>query len=333
MRNCLIGPEDEEIFAFIIDHFDATYYLELYHDVAHAGVDPLEHWLNHGVQEGRQISRSVVLRYGKDARNSSGRTWRRHRWRGQDIAVRLIEPMPPEAVSQIVNQARHDATILAAGADVIAKLVPLDRENAHLDVAGLQRAMSRSIEFLLIVPNLSSSGDHGFLTEVVAALRAAGFQSIQTIVVDQEPTESLYASTIPEPLRNTNVVFWQDFWVQGPETLKLVQLAQLIRVLRPRVTIVADSERGYEVVARFGRVLSEHTKIYCAYSGAADSRDFAAHFARRTRLVAIALTDDAIQAAKLRQQYGDLLGQDVALLPRRAPADFARAVATLFGRP
>ena len=120
--------------------------------------------------------------------------------------------------------------------------------------------------------------------------------------------------------------------MQGPETLKLVQLAQLIRLLRPRVTIVADSPRGYEVVARFGCALSERTKIYCVYTDAADGRDFATRFARRTLPVAAVLTDDTVLAAKLRAQYGDVSGHDVAVLPRHSRDALADAVAALFGR-
>ena len=67
-----------------------------YQDVVQAGVDPFDHWLNHGVSEGRQISSSVMLRYGKDARNSTERNWRHYRWRDDDVAARLTEPMPHE---------------------------------------------------------------------------------------------------------------------------------------------------------------------------------------------------------------------------------------------
>jgi malonyl-CoA O-methyltransferase len=325
------APEEEEFFALVAEHFNAAYYLETYNDVAQAGADPLEHWLNFGAREERQISRSIALRYGKNAARSSDRIWKHYRWRGQDIAVRLIEPMPPEVISQIVNQGRHDLAVLAAGANTIAKLSPLDREYVHLDVAGLQRAIPRGMEFLLIVPSLDMGEDQRLATDLVAALRDAGIRSIQMIVADQESSGSFDELLIPEPLRTTNVLFWQDFWVEGPEALKLVQLAQLIRVLRPRGTIVAGSRRGQEMVARYSGALSQRTKVYCIYTDAAQSIEFAARFPPGTLPFVTVLTDDI--AAPLREQNGDLLRHGVVILPRGSPAAFLDAVAALFVRP
>jgi hypothetical protein len=37
----------------LASYFDSDFYLSKYRDVARAGVDPLEHWLNHGSSEGR----------------------------------------------------------------------------------------------------------------------------------------------------------------------------------------------------------------------------------------------------------------------------------------
>lgn len=329
-----LAPEEEEFFALIVEHFDAAYYIEKYSDAAQFGVAPLEHWLSRGVKEGRQISRSIVLRYGKIAKRSTSRIWRHYRWRGEDIAVRLTKAILPDVMTQIFNQGRHDPAVLAAGVDAIAKLNQQDRENVHIDVVGLQLAIPHGIEFLLIVPNLSTSGEQRLAIDLVAALNDAGFRSIQTIVVtDQECSDSIEELAVPEPFQMNNVLFWQDFWIYGPEAVKLGQLAQLVRVLAPRVTIVANGRHGYELVARFGRALSGCTQIYCIYTEAAQSRDLGARFPRWTLPFATALTDDVTLAARLREQYGDVLGHGVEVLPRDSPAAFQEAVVALFGRP
>jgi hypothetical protein len=329
-HNFEIAPEEEGFFSFIAEHFDSLYYLGSYSDVAQAGIDPLEHWLNYGLREGRQISRSVDVRHGKIARRSSDRNWKRYCWRGEDIAVRQIKPIPPEIMAQICNQARHDAAVLAAGANSIVNRG--DREGlGHIDVAGLQRAIPHGMEFLLVVPDLSGVGDQGFAADLIAALSDAGFCSIQTIVADQESPQGFTESDIPEPFRTTKVLFWQDFLIVSPAVLRL---AMLIRVLRPRVTIVASSRVGHEMVARFGRALSECTKMYCIFTDVAQNAEFGASFPRETLPFATALTEDSVLAARLREQYSDVLGYSVAVLPqkRHSPAAFLDAVAALFAR-
>lgn len=315
-------PEDEEFAAVIAEHFDASYYAEAYGDVAESGLDPLDHWLDCGIEHERQMSRTAVLRYGKIARRSSSRIWRHYRWRGQDIAVRLVKPIPPHVVAQIINQARHDPAVLAAGGDIIPKLQQQDRENAHVDIAGLQRAAARNVELLVLAPGSAIGDSRELVTDLVVALRAAGFRSIQTIVTDQESCDA--------PVPPGSELYWHDFWLQGPEHIKLAQLAQLIRLVNPRAMIVTDSSLGYEIVARFGRALSAQMKIYCMYAATAESRAFAARFARLTLPFATLLTDDAALAAAMRERRNDFSGSDVALLPHHSQGGFRAAVAALF---
>jgi hypothetical protein len=324
-----LAPVPSDFVAFVTNHFDAGYYLDAYPDVAQAGADPLQHWLNYGVGEGRQISRSVVLRYGRIARRSTDRIWTHYRWQNHDIAARIITPAPPEVISSIIKQARHDPAVLPFGEDVVAQLAqlaPAHRENVHIDVVGLQRAVRCGAEVVVVVPALNVNRT---ATDLVAALSTDLRRPVQTVVADQQPSEDGDSSPIPEPFGATNILFWQDLWVEGPETFKLWQLAQLLRLMRPRATIVSDSRHGYEMIARFGRAVSECTRLYCVYSQEPPSRDYAARYPRRTLPFATALTDDADLAATLNEHCGDLPGHGVVLLPRHPPAAFADAVAGL----
>jgi hypothetical protein len=325
-RESKIVSEEDIFSAFVKEHFDSAYYRESYNDVAMSGLDALEHWLDRGFAEGRQISRSIFLRYGNVAKKSSSRIWKHYRWRNEDIASRLIKPPPPDVLTQIARQARYDKTVLSAGKDNIAQLNVQDRENVHLDVVGLRRTLLRGPEVLLIVPDLNKLTEQGLVTGLVLALRNAGFHSIQTIVVDQESRPDHEPSAIPDNFRSHNVLFWHDFWIQGPEGVKLRQLAQMISVLRPRVMIVADSRRGYEMTARYGRALAG-TKMYCIYTVGAED------FAPLTLPFAAALTDDIEFADRLRDQYSNNLGHGVVTLPHRSEPSFDGAVTALFGGP
>jgi hypothetical protein len=326
-RESEVVSEGEVFSDFVKEHFDAAYYRECYNDVAISGLDPLEHWLDRGFAERRQISRSIILRYGNVAKRSSSRIWKHYRWRNEDIAVRLIKPIPPEVLAQIVRQTRHDKTVLAAGEDSITQLSIQDRENVHLNVAGLQRALPFGTEFLLIVPDPHKLKEQGLVAGLVLALSNAGFRSIQTIVVDQESRPDHEPSAITDNFRSNNVLFWHDFWIHGPEGVKLRQLAQMISVLRPRVTIVADSRRGYEMTALYGRALAKGTKMYCIYTVGAED------FAPLTLPFAAALTDDIEFADRLRDQYSRNLGHGVVTLPHHSEPSFDGAVTDLFGRP
>jgi hypothetical protein len=338
--NCLlrkqgIDLEEEAFIAFAREHFDAAFYWNINNDAAQTDTDPLEHWFQHGISEGRQISRAIVLRYGKAAKRSTNRNWKHYRWRKQDVAAQLINPIPPEIMSQIANQAQHDPSVLPANMTIAS--LGAREGNAQIDVAGLQRGALSGMEFSVIVPSLARSEEQEFTADLVAALSSRTPRSIQTIVTDQESVDS-YKTPIPEPLRATKILFWQDFLIHSPAVLGL---AQLIRILRPRVTIIANSSQGYEMVKCFGRTLSKCTKLYCVYTDKGRGSEFTSHFTHWTLPFATAVTDSAALADKIRGKCDDRLGPSVVVLPAQMTSSdqaqtqhscdaFTNAVAALF---
>jgi hypothetical protein len=239
-------------------------------------------------------------------------------------------PIPQQILSQIFNQARHEPAVLAPGAKAIANLVRLERESdGFVDVAGLQRALAQRTEILVIVPDFGSYPSQGLVADLVAALAEAGLGSIRTIVTDCESTENS-DNLIPEPFKTTNLIYWQDFWIRGPETMRMAKLAYLIGLLLPRVTIIAGSRHGYETVSRFGPGLSQRTKIYSLFEGTERGGDFAARFARDLLPVSTALTDAVALAARLKEQCDDLPGYGIELLPDHPSAAFVACVKRLF---
>jgi hypothetical protein len=322
------APEDEEFCVLVAKCFDADYYLQTYVDVTSTGLGPLEHWLSHGFRQGRQFSRFVLVRVGTFAKRSADRNWKLFHWRETDIALRFLPPIAADVTSQIFHQGRHDPAILAPGPETIRNLIPSDRESVHLNVAGLQQVIRVGAEFLLIAPGTDSG--QCFTIALVAALNEASFGPIQTIITDQESAYARDQPSIPKCFQPTKPVFWRDFWIEGPEHVKLWQLAQLIRVLQPRVTIISGSRHGYETVARFGRCLVEHTKLFCVYT--ADDDGAFVQYPGRTLPYAAALTDSNKLAAVWHERYGDLLGHGVVTLPGHSSTSFLETVTTLFKR-
>jgi hypothetical protein len=329
-RRSEIAATDKAFFEFVLEHFDAAYYAGCYNDSPDTAVDALKHWLDRGVKEGRQISRSVVLRYGKVARRSSSPNWSHYKWRGEDVAARPNAPIPQQVMSQIFDQARHEPALLAPGAKAIANLARLERESdGFIDVAGLQRAIPRRTDILVIVPDFRSSPSQGLVVDLVAALPQAGVGSIRTIIAECESTEHS-DNLIPAPFKTTNLLYWLDFWIRGPETVRMAKLAYLIGLLLPRFTIVANSRHGYETVRRFGPGLAQRTKIYSLFEGTESGSDLAACFARDLLPVSTVLTDDVALAARLREQRDDLPGYGIELLPDHPSAAFAACATRLF---
>lgn len=318
----------DEFLSLALPWFDPAFYLRTYPDVWRAQVDPLQHWLNYGAREGRQISRRVVFRYGKDARNSTDRNWRCFHWRGLDIAARLISPIPALVTEQILNQAHHEPSLPAATDYTISDLEVLDRENVHLDVARLQRTIATGVEFVLLIPTWDLAAE-GFVAGLLKGLNAASFQSICAIVTSQE-SANCQGPIKTESIGLSSVLFWRDFWIEGPLALKLLQMAQLIRALRPRIAIVADGY-GAETVACFGRALSRRTKMYCVCADDFVDSDLSIDVLNAFPF-AMALTDSPEFADRLRKYHGSALGQGIATLPRYPSPAFAEAVATLFRR-
>ena len=325
-----VAPEEQEFFALIVEHFDAAYYAESYSDSPDTAADALKHWLDRGVKEGRQIARSVILRYGKVARRSSSSNWKHYKWRGEDVAARFSPPIPQQILSQILNQVRHEPALLAPGAKTIANLVRLERESdSFIDVAGLQRAIAQRTEILVIVPDFNSSPSQVLVVDLVAALAQAGLGSIRTIITDRESTGNS-DDFVPAPFKTTNPIYWQDFWIRGPETVRMAKLAYLVGLLLPRITIVADSSHGYETVTRFGPGLSQRTKIYSVFEGSERGSELAARFARDLLPVSTVLTDGVALAARLREQHDGLPGYGIEFLPDHPSAAFVACVTRLF---
>jgi glycosyltransferase involved in cell wall biosynthesis len=329
--------EDEAAFERFIDaHFDPEDYLARYPDVAAAGMDPREHWMNHGVFEGRLPASDTETRVmpAVDA------NWRCFSWRGAFISARQSR-MRDEVIEQIMRQSRHDPALLAAGARAIAGLRVfnardlLDRDG--VDVRSVFEAIGEPVRRVIILPMLVIGGAEKYAADIARAFAAMDGEGVLALVTDQTREEAgNWANlAILEPLRSARVVFWRDACGGFGHTNPTV-LARLMNALRPETIIVVNSRVGLDMVARFGRGLANRSRLFCAYFGLgvnALGAPYGARFPRRTHPYAITLTDNEATAATLDNRHGKLPGPGMAVLPPAiapaADAVFARRLAAL----
>ena len=86
--------EDILFKSFIEEIFDHESYLKNNPDVKSAGVDPVEHWLNYGMKEGRLISPFISFRYKPSADYVKRPGWRHFTWKGSSVVVRVSKTRP-----------------------------------------------------------------------------------------------------------------------------------------------------------------------------------------------------------------------------------------------
>jgi hypothetical protein len=68
----------------------------------------------------------VARRRGAAAAQSAGPGWQVFTWRGEHVAFRREVPVPSAVLAQIMEQARHEPAILAAGAKALPNLRRFD---------------------------------------------------------------------------------------------------------------------------------------------------------------------------------------------------------------
>jgi glycosyltransferase involved in cell wall biosynthesis len=142
-------------------------------------------------------------------------------------------------------------------------------------------------------------------------------RSIQVFVTDQASggNPDWKSLAILKSFQSVDVLFWPDV---STDSSNAVTLARLLNGLRPRLTFVVNSRVGLNMVAKFGRGLSQNSRLFCAYFSLgvqAVGPTFGNRFPRYTLPFAAALTDNELTAATLRSRYCKLHAHDVVVLP------------------
>ncbi len=329
---------DAAFITFVEATIDRQAYREAYADVAAAGIDPVRHWLDRGMQEGRLLAPGARVRCGRHAEETPGEGWQRFTWRGRPVAVlRDADPAVDPVHAQILSQARHEPAVLSVGLAAVPNL----RRYVATDLGarewlGLLDTIGPPPDVVVLLPWLTLGGADKYAADLVDALSAAGRNPVLALVTDQHPDAA---------------AGWEDLAILAPYSRARVRflrahcatpqvdpmmLALLLNAVRPRVVVVLNSRPALEAVARFGRGLAQTMDIFCTYfsmglegQGNVSGR----YMPRHTLPHAAALTDNARMQATLERLFGGIPGPGIALLPPRVtPAAEAVFAARLAAR-
>ncbi|AWN49789.1 hypothetical protein DK419_01200 [Methylobacterium terrae] len=127
-----ISVEDEAFAEFVLQNLDPEFYLQVRRDVAEANIDPVYHWLQHGLYEGTLLHPDVLTRHGPDAERTKGSSWQRYRWKGELVVVRQSSVALSDLIQRIPDISVEDE---AFAEFVLQNLDPKMYLQAHRDVA------------------------------------------------------------------------------------------------------------------------------------------------------------------------------------------------------
>jgi glycosyltransferase involved in cell wall biosynthesis len=327
-----LTTEDEAFISYISAHFDPAWYRETYPDIAAADVDPLSHWLDIGWEEGRHLGLDLLVRSGTAAEQTSSGAWQHFTWHGESFALKYGR-IPEAVLDQIKAQARHDPAILAAGSEALPLLPQMESGDllarSGIDVHSILSFMTERPEVVVMMPRLTVGGAEKYASDVVAALVNKGHTGIWVIVTEQTTVSAgdWTSRAIIAPLQSAKIIFWQD--VCGPSYRNPAVLARFMNVLRPAAIMAVNSRHGLDMIVKFGRGLSQYSRLYCTYLShdlEGLSAPFGVRFPRYTAPFATALTDNGPMEAFLRNRYGEIPGPGIAVLPPRLSAPTADTV-------
>jgi glycosyltransferase involved in cell wall biosynthesis len=335
------GEADAAFRVFARSRLDPDFYLRTNPDVAAAGVEPVRHWLEYGLQEGRLPFEGAIVRRGDAAKQSPRRDFERHVWRGEPIAVFIGPPVPPAILRQIRDQARHEPAMLAAGSRALPNLRRIDAtdllDRNGIDFPGLFSALPEMPSSVIVIPFLIVGGAEKYAADLVAALLATGGGPVLVLVTEQtaEAARGWQKLSILAAFQTVPVIFWRDVCSSDISTA-LAMFGRFLHVLRPKRIIVINSRIGLDAVVHFGRGLSQASQLVCAFFSMGIPgvvMPFGCRYPRRTWSCSLSLTDNTLMAEQLRTLYTDLPGPGVAVLPpSMLPADEAIFAARLKAR-
>ncbi|WNC89267.1 glycosyltransferase [Paraburkholderia sp. FT54] len=314
-------PDSDESFAiFVKQQMDREVYLAAYEDVRRAGVDPVEHWLDSGIWQGRMLSPRIMVAIGERAERRTVSPVLRFKWRGTSVSV-CMKRMSDSILSQILAQSQHDGAVVAPGANAIAGLREFDaidlmaRNDA--DVQSIFSAVQERPDVVLITPFLCAGGAEKYVSDLVGALQEAGRGPILVIVTEhtRQAAGDWEKLSILAPLTKARVLFWPD--VFGPGHANPVYFARALSALFANTIVVNNSRLGLDAVSRFGRGLSQNSKIFCTYFSHginALGAPYGARFPHKTMPFATTLTDNGPMAALMGKMWSGLSEHPVVKL-------------------
>ncbi|EIZ81459.1 glycosyltransferase [Methylobacterium sp. GXF4] len=313
------APDDEDFASFVIENIDLEMYVSRYADVRNSGHDPVSHYLKHGVYEGRSIASNLVIKpcLLNRAEEVSSRVilW----WRGNSYEIRR-NIIPRHIVDQVAKQAGFEPSVFAAGANALPSMRVFDgpdlMDRDRVDVDALLGAFDGFSSIIVVVPYLLAGGAEKYASDLVSVFLKERGTEITVLVTEQGGQDQSWKQlSILQPIQKANVVFWKDICNSfDPVTT----CARLLNALRPSLIVVINSRIGLDVVASYGRGLSQFSKIYCAYFSLGVRGlgvPYGVMFPRLTSPFATSLTDNNPMRETLDNRYALISKTACVLLP------------------
>lgn len=316
-------PQTKALRDFVQPYFEATSYLGSNEDVRRSGTDPLMHWLGYGIWEGR--SGLSALEVVVDLELDEAYGWRQFNIGERSICVR-IKSDRSVILNQIMEQFRFDPTVLAAGAHALKNFRSIRGDDIlareGIKVSVLYDGLPDTVGVMVATPLLVAGGAEKYIVDLVNTLDELGYGPVVVVVTDQtrQQAQGWSQLKILAPLQNHFVKFWSD--AVKPDHGRSDHFACFVQSLRPRLLVANNSRLALDAISKFGRGLSQHSRLYCTYFSLSPfglGAPWSARYATWTCQYAKSITDNEVMHATLREMTGAIPGTQVAIVPPLAP--------------
>lgn len=198
-------PENCDFAKFVRGAFDSDLYLTRNPDVAAAGVEPVAHWLYHGLPEGRPFSGDYVVHddFGISASQRDGH--RHFAWRDRCLVVKPRIAPPRNVLAEIMRQSQHDPAVLAPGALCLDRLSV--RWRTGLDFYGTLSGIPAPPRLVMVLSSLTVDETERYAADLLDALMPPEARKESLIILTE--------SRLPPRLKAGSVGrVWSPFMVQ-----------------------------------------------------------------------------------------------------------------------
>jgi len=305
---------------------DATYYMAAHPDIGRSGLEPVEHYLRHGIPEGRLFhprARLVVSPADQD----------QPEWEDADAVVRigtndyrfftlpLLEAVADTVVDQARDQWAHEPSLFAFGLPAVQHLRMVVAGNyparLEFDVGELLGLMDGSFGAVVVVSDLASEYSLRRVSDLTWALTRLGMRSL--VVCTDAPVEDDQGNRggVDRELDGDAVVV---DWDRVCRLNRVSMLARLVNAVKPEVMLVIEAPTGFEAVVEFGVGLSSVTRLACFYDSTGNlpgGGGTAAQYAGLTAPYARTLTATRAAAGIMDGLWGPASRAAVTVLPQR----------------
>ena len=275
---------DIEVKELVEKYFDGDYYLDTNPDVAAAGVDPLDHFLEFGDKEGRDpapwfsTSHYKTLADGNSSsnantfyhylKNSNPEELEKQQVvgvRARDIQKRLEDGV----LGEMVARATELEPLIRLPANIKR---PIKIKPFHDDALILMSAMKalhtaaghRQAEYIIVIPHCRMSGATRIAGELAFSLENLK-TSDNILLVRTDSSEFEYPQWFPENIRNINFAEIARAVIEDKQPQLLFHF---LRSLNPKVMFNINSNLFYRTTNIYGRQLSKTSRVvnylFCA---------------------------------------------------------------------